>query len=182
MLPLEIVEFIFMMYVIEDMADIFEQRRWLWFRRRRETFGAGLLNLVQAIGFDLVDDAPFAIAPNDLDRHTFSRPPGCKHQLRIGTRHVTATADYFLALKRDGGPGKFYPRADSLCVGGRSLQLDRDPSRCTLVAIDSCGAAEVVDDQIQIAVAVEISKGDGVMHAELSCTPIAGGFDELIIS
>src|SRR5439155_12045793 len=100
-------------------------------------------------------------------------------QQRLGGGEVTAAGDDLLALARHCAAKQSDLGSDSLDVGGKSPQAHRHSGGGGLVPIQPCGAAQVVDHQVQISVAVQIRQRDGVVNPRLVCPPLVGDIVEL---
>ena len=65
-------------------------------------------------------------------------------------------------------------------VRRRSLESDSHSRGSALIAINTSRAAEIIDNEIQIAVAIEIAHSDCVMDPELIGAPLCRRFLKLI--
>ncbi len=65
---------------------------------------------------------------------------------------------------RHRSTGDFDPRACSAAVRARALEANRDSRRRSIIAIHQSGPIHAIDDDIQIAVVIQIGQGHALRH------------------
>ncbi len=133
-----------------------------------------LLNLINPIGLHPIDHALLPAAPPHFNRHSALGFAGRENQQRVRSGHIPTAANYFLALHGDRAFEQFDLCANSLGVGREPFQAHGDARGSGLVAVNSSGLAQIVHDQIQIAVVVKVPQRDRVVDSGIVRSPKAG--------
>ena len=152
------------MVVVEFVTDVVKQRT----RRRgncsnKIRAGGGFENFVFVIRLHAGDDAASAGAPIDRQGHRSVAGAGGKNPEGFALRKVLASRDHLLGLD-DGASGQRDTRTHSGAVTRLAFQSYRNPWRRRFVPIDQRGALQPVQDDVEIAVAIEIHGDHAVGH------------------
>src|ERR1051325_12238389 len=102
-----------------------------------------------------------AVSPNDFDLEMVGHRAGRENAHRVIAGEVAPAADHFLAL-RDRAACDFYLSADSACVRRFAFQADGKAWRGGIVAIDTGAGIQIVDDDIEVAVIVQVRESHAV--------------------
>ena len=174
-LPGEIVVGLVEVDVPDGRAHIAEQRRRPGDGGRRGP-RRGLVDLVDAVRHHVVHDGLLAAAPDDLDGEPLGRARG-EDAHRIVARAIAAACHHLLRL-RDRAAEDLDLRADAAGVAAGAFQAHRDARRGRVVAEDTCRRVETVDDDIEVAVVVEVGQRHALRHARGVETPRGAGVFE----
>jgi hypothetical protein len=162
-----------------DLGEVNEGRKpgggWKWTWVGRGAGGVGFVDFDQGIGGSLVEGTA-AAGPADFDVEGGGGPGG-KGAERLISGEVATASDHFLRL-RDGPAADVDVGADTVGVGGESVEADGDAGCVTGVEINAGGILEVVQDEIQITVAIEVGEGEALGDAGGMKAPGAADFLE----
>src|SRR5438067_13334850 len=107
----------------------------------------------------VLNRAPCAAAPAHIQGHI----PWCwargKSEHRVRARKVPTARDNLLALHRDSAIEQLDLSADGLGIRSEPFEADSHSRAGGLVAINAGRRAQVIDDDIEVAIAIEIGQG-----------------------
>src|SRR3954468_16062724 len=149
--------------MFDCVADVFKQRGPFWLHRYRREQSGGFVDFVNAIHESFFDDGALAAAPIDFDVQVL-RGAGGEDAHGVIARKITAARNDFLTLPR-GAAANFYFGANAASVKSGAFQAYGDARRGGVVAINPGRFVQVVDDEIEVAVVVEIRESHAVGNA-----------------
>ena len=148
--------------VVKQPACVLEERLRLTLGRGRfRRVAAWLGNLVNVVRLRVGDERAASAWPSDLDRACRRAGAHREHPQRLVAGEVAAAGDDLLRLPNFADDHR-HARADAVGVRRQAAQLHRHARRDRVVAVNQRRLVEAVDDEVEVAVVVEVAGGDAV--------------------